>query len=113
MYFRHKTLEKLSYENINVDYDSGPYNLYPQEEKIQMFRFYLNEPAIYFLLMPYNTKKNKDTADIVGVIRYKLAEEDVQFFVAITIVITIYNDVHKEFNFLVDKSSNPNSKSLF
>ena len=68
---------------------------------------------MYFLIMLYNTKKNKDTIDTIGVHRHKKVEEGTQFFVSITILITIYNDKNKEFNFLVDKSTDPYCKFLF
>ena len=59
VFFQHKTWEKIYHKNIIIDYESGLYNMYQKEEKVSIFRFYLNESAMYFLIIPYDTKKQR------------------------------------------------------
>merc|ERR1712129_61315 len=43
-FHRNKTHHSIYYENIIIDYDDGPYNLYPSKEKFEIFGIDFKEP---------------------------------------------------------------------
>ena len=71
-FIRNKTLNSIYYENILIDYESGPYLMFPKNERVSIFGFDFKEPAMYFLIPPFGTKKMRintkqvDFIDISG-----------------------------------------------
>ena len=109
-FVRNNTLQKLYHENIIIDYMRGPYALFPKSERKQIFGQDLVEPAYMFLIPPFCTKKNKDEYQLTGMYRHKQLENCGWFLISLSVFYTMHNDVHEDFNFFVDKSSDPNSK---
>ena len=107
---RNNTLQQFYHENIIVDYERGPYALFPKSERITIFGFDFKEPARLFLIPPFATKKNKDECQSSGACRHKLLENCGWFLTCITVFHTMCTDVHEVFNFYVDKEVDPDSK---
>ena len=103
----------MHHENIIIDYDDGPCNLCPSKEIFEIFGVDLKEPAMYFLIMPHETKKNSETTEMCGFRRHKKVEQDVTCFTGLTIFYKHEKSSHEEFNFYVDRSSDPAGECIF
>ena len=107
---RNKTLKTFFLENILVDYERGPYSLFPKNEIIAIFGYDYNEPARIFLIPPFGTKKNEDDFQLAGMYRHKCVENCGWFLTCMTVFYIMVTDVKEEFNFYVDKEIDNDSK---
>lgn len=107
---RGNALLKLCHENIIVDCKRGPHALFPKAEREAIFGRDLVESACMLLMPPFCTKKNKDECQLTGAHRHKQLENCARFLISMSVLFTMHNDVREEFDFIADKSSNPNSK---
>ena len=102
-FHRNKTHHSLHHENVIIDYGDGPYNLYPAKERREIFGVNLNEPSMYFLVMPYDTKKNSDSTEMCGFWRHKKVEQDVMCFTGLIIFYMHETSTYEDFNFHINK----------
>ena len=102
-FHRNKTHHSLHHENVIIDYGDGPYNLYPAKERREIFGVNLNEPSMYFLVMPHDTKKNSDSTEMCGFWRHKKVEQDVICFTGLIIFCMHETSTHEDFNFHANK----------
>ena len=109
-YIRNNTLQKLHHENTMIDYERGPCALFTKTECKAMFDRDLVEPAYMFLMPPVCTKKNKDQHHLAGVYCYNQLENCGWFLICLSVFFTMHDDVHEDFIFFVDESSDSNSK---
>ena len=54
---RNKALQTFSHENTILDYERGPYALFPKAKIIQIFRHEHKEPACLILTLLFSAKK--------------------------------------------------------
>ena len=69
----------LHHENVIIGFGDGPYNLHPAKERSETFGVNLNEPVMFFLVMPCDAKK-PDSTEMYGFWRQKKVEQDVICF---------------------------------
>ena len=56
---RNKTLQSFYLENMMIDYERGPYALFPKAEITTMFGHNYKEPVRFMLMPPFGTKKKQ------------------------------------------------------
>ena len=87
--------------------------MFPKNERVSIFGFDFKEPAMYFLIPPFGTKKNEDKYQASRFYRHKRLENCTRFFTAMTIFYNLKMSNSSDFNFYVNRENDKESKYVF